>query len=81
MCRAQGKQRCYLQVIRHEISEKLIYDCSGFSSHEKHALLQKIPLGRFGEPTEVAEAASFLALNEYANNCVINLDGGLSAYL
>ncbi|KAF2651906.1 NAD(P)-binding protein [Lophiostoma macrostomum CBS 122681] len=42
-------------------------------------LLRKIPVGRFGKPEEVADAAMFLVRNEYANNCVLNLDGGLSA--
>lgn len=41
--------------------------------------LDAIPLKRFGAAEEIAEAAVFLANNEYANNCVINLDGGLSA--
>jgi NAD(P)-dependent dehydrogenase (short-subunit alcohol dehydrogenase family) len=41
--------------------------------------LKKIPLQRFGTVDEIAEAALFLAKNEYANNCIINLDGGLSA--
>ncbi|KAK8219237.1 hypothetical protein M8818_000970 [Zalaria obscura] len=41
--------------------------------------LSKIPLKRFGSAEEIAEAAIFLAANSYANNCVINLDGGLSA--
>ncbi|KAK2810979.1 hypothetical protein FQN50_002572 [Emmonsiellopsis sp. PD_5] len=41
--------------------------------------LREIPLGRFGRVEEVADAAVFLARNEYANNCVLNLDGGLSA--
>jgi NAD(P)-dependent dehydrogenase (short-subunit alcohol dehydrogenase family) len=41
--------------------------------------MERIPLKRFGKPDELAEAALFLAKNEYANNCVINLDGGLSA--
>jgi NAD(P)-dependent dehydrogenase (short-subunit alcohol dehydrogenase family) len=41
--------------------------------------LERIPLKRFGKPEEIAEAALFLARNEYANNCVVNLDGGLSA--
>ncbi|KAF2401520.1 NAD(P)-binding protein [Trichodelitschia bisporula] len=45
----------------------------------KKGILSKIPLGRFGRPEEIAEAAVFLATNQYANNCVINLDGGLSA--
>ncbi|PGH17095.1 hypothetical protein AJ80_04968 [Polytolypa hystricis UAMH7299] len=40
---------------------------------------KSIPLRRFGTTGEVADAAVFLATNEYANNCVLNLDGGLSA--
>ncbi|CAO2650703.1 Nn.00g019950.m01.CDS01 [Neocucurbitaria sp. VM-36] len=42
-------------------------------------LIQRIPLGRFGQPGEIAQAALFLAENQYAHNCVMNLDGGLSA--
>lgn len=42
-------------------------------------LAQRIPLGRFGKPEEVAQAALFLAQNQYAHNCILNLDGGLSA--
>jgi NAD(P)-dependent dehydrogenase (short-subunit alcohol dehydrogenase family) len=38
-----------------------------------------IPLKRFGQPSEIADAAVFLAANKYATNCVLNLDGGLSA--
>ncbi|KAK8251735.1 hypothetical protein IWZ00DRAFT_543834 [Phyllosticta capitalensis] len=41
--------------------------------------LQSIPLKRFGTVDEIASAAVFLATNRYANNCVLNLDGGLSA--
>ncbi|KAI9679507.1 MAG: hypothetical protein M1817_005529 [Caeruleum heppii] len=41
--------------------------------------LDAVPAGRFGTAAEVADAAVFLASNEYANNCVLNLDGGLSA--
>ncbi|KAF8864757.1 NAD(P)-binding protein [Acephala macrosclerotiorum] len=41
--------------------------------------LNAIPLKRFGQPSEIADAAVFLAANAYANNCVLNLDGGLSA--
>lgn len=40
--------------------------------------LNRIPQERFGTCEEVADAAIFLAANEYANNCVLNLDGGLS---
>lgn len=44
-----------------------------------HLALENIPLKRFGKAFEVADAALFLANNNYANNCVLNLDGGLSA--
>jgi len=54
----------------------LIYKCAAMSHAE---LEKKIPLGRFGTAEEIADAAFFLAANEYANNCVLNLDGGLSA--
>ncbi|KAK2072002.1 hypothetical protein P8C59_006381 [Phyllachora maydis] len=40
---------------------------------------QTIPLKRFGTAEEVADAAAFLVRNEYANNCILTLDGGLSA--
>jgi NAD(P)-dependent dehydrogenase (short-subunit alcohol dehydrogenase family) len=46
---------------------------------DEAALKQRIPLGRFGKPEEIAQAALFLAENDYAHNCVLNLDGGLSA--
>ncbi|KAJ8128791.1 hypothetical protein O1611_g4843 [Lasiodiplodia mahajangana] len=38
-----------------------------------------IPMGRLGVVEEVADAALFLANNSYAHNCVLNIDGGLSA--
>ncbi|KAI0161456.1 NAD(P)-binding protein [Xylariaceae sp. FL1272] len=50
---------------------------SGMDSDGK--LSGAIPLGRLGEVDEVADAALFLAQNSYAHNCVLNLDGGLSA--
>ncbi|EDU40253.1 FabG Dehydrogenase with different specificities related to short-chain alcohol dehydrogenase [Pyrenophora tritici-repentis] len=46
---------------------------------DKANLEKRIPLGRFGSPEEIAHAALFLAQNKYAHNCVVNLDGGLSA--
>ncbi|KAI9903180.1 hypothetical protein N3K66_002532 [Trichothecium roseum] len=45
----------------------------------KDSYLKDTPLGRVATPEEVAEAVIFLAANEFANNCVLNLDGGLSA--
>ncbi|KAI1372283.1 NAD(P)-binding protein [Hypoxylon crocopeplum] len=38
-----------------------------------------IPMGRLGLAEEVAEAALFLATSSYTHNCVLNIDGGLSA--
>ncbi|KAK2046646.1 short chain dehydrogenase [Colletotrichum somersetense] len=49
------------------------------ASMSKEPLEKRIPLGRLGRPDEVADAAAFLAQNTYANNCILNLDGGLSA--
>ncbi|PHH88899.1 hypothetical protein CDD83_6911 [Cordyceps sp. RAO-2017] len=45
----------------------------------KEAFLKDTPLNRVAHPAEVADAALFLASNRFANNCVLNLDGGLSA--
>jgi len=40
------------------------------------------PLGRFGQPADVAEMAVFLASEEFvvAHRAAIPLDGGLTAY-
>ncbi len=38
-----------------------------------------IPVGRFGEPREVASAVLLIAQNGYINGQVINVDGGLSS--
>ncbi|KAL7798191.1 3-ketoacyl-reductase [Trichoderma ceciliae] len=45
----------------------------------QQAYLKDTPLNRVADPTEVADAALFLASNGFANNCILNLDGGLSA--
>lgn len=55
----------------------LKYSCIVDMSRD--SLEKQIPLGRLGTSDEVADAASFLAQNPYANNCILNLDGGLSA--
>jgi len=52
---------------------------TAFDQTYKSKLIERIPLARFGSVDEVAAAAVFLASNSYASNCVINLDGGLSA--
>ncbi len=45
----------------------------------QQAYLKDTPLHRVADPAEVADAALFLAANQFANNCILNLDGGLSA--
>ena len=41
-------------------------------------ILQKIPMGRFGRPEEIAQAVAFLVANgDYITGQVITIDGGL----
>ncbi|KAI9787153.1 MAG: hypothetical protein M1839_003388 [Geoglossum umbratile] len=51
----------------------------GLSPEIRKQLIDAVPTSRFGTVEEVADAAYFLAANAYANNCVLNLDGGASA--
>ncbi|MDZ4159750.1 MAG: SDR family oxidoreductase, partial [Anaerolineaceae bacterium] len=65
------------------------------SVHQKHAdehhvtladwdasVLKTIPVGRFGEPEDVAALAAFLASDEagFINGQAINVDGGMVFY-
>ena len=48
------------------------------SDEEKEALINEIPLGRFGDPEEVAELCLFLAeKGNYITGQVIGIDGGM----
>ncbi|KAM0172154.1 hypothetical protein ACHAPF_007661 [Botrytis cinerea] len=58
---------------------KLTTSFKAMSDPARSEALNSIPLSRFGDVAEIADAAVFLATNKYANNCVLNLDGGLSA--
>ena len=51
----------------------------GLSDAVKANVLQKIPLGRFGEPDEIASAVAFLAGPEggYITGQVLTIDGGM----
>lgn len=44
---------------------------------EEDGVLRSIPLGRFGEPEEVAQAALFLLESPYVTGQVLVVDGGL----
>ena len=48
------------------------------SDKVKEATLAQIPMKRFGNTSEVAEVATFLARQEYLTGQVIALDGGLA---
>ncbi len=58
--------------IRTRMTEKL-------SNEIQHSVIQKIPLGRMGEPEDVAQAVLFLAsdLSGYITGQVIVVDGGM----
>ena len=43
----------------------------------KEAMLNTIPLKRFGQAEDIAEAAVFLAKNRYITGQVLNVDGGM----
>ena len=38
---------------------------------------KEVPIGRLGEPSEVAHAVQFLIENDYINGVTLKLDGGL----
>jgi NAD(P)-dependent dehydrogenase (short-subunit alcohol dehydrogenase family) len=62
-------------------TRRLFYGEDGRFRHAVQQLLAHIPLGRPGEPSEVAHAALFLAAPEsgYVNGHVLTVDGGWTA--
>jgi NAD(P)-dependent dehydrogenase (short-subunit alcohol dehydrogenase family) len=59
-----------------------LFDASPEGEAAKRARVATIPLGRMGQPEDVAEMAVYLASNEssWVTGAAIPLDGGLSAY-
>lgn len=47
-------------------------------SQEENPLLAAVPLGRMGEPSDVAEAAAYLAMANYVTGEVLRVDGGIA---
>lgn len=45
---------------------------------ENNPLLSMIPLGRMGQPEEVAEAAAYLACANYVTGEILRVDGGIA---
>lgn len=52
---------------------------SNLTSAQRETIISKIPLGRMGQPEEIASAALFLASNlaDYITGQVITVDGGM----
>lgn len=48
------------------------------SSQTDNPLVSMIPLGRMGQPEEVAQAAAYLALARYVTGEVLRVDGGIA---
>ena len=55
------------------------FTVTGFDDQSRRDLEAEIPVARFGTGQEVVDAATCLATNDYANNCLLNLEGDLSA--
>jgi len=61
---------------------KGLFDSSEKGERLRKGRLSQIPLGRFGQPADVAEMAVFLACDEssWVTGAALPLDGGLTAY-
>ena len=48
------------------------------SGQEENPLVQMIPLGRMGQPSDVADAVAYLATARYVTGEVLRVDGGIA---
>jgi 3-oxoacyl-[acyl-carrier protein] reductase len=51
---------------------------AAMSEKRQEEFASQIPLKRFGDPTEIADAVAFLAGNAYITGQVLTVDGGLT---
>lgn len=51
---------------------------AALSDRVKEQILNRIPLNRLGDPTEIAKTAKFLAENDYLTGQTIVVDGGMT---
>ena len=52
--------------------------CAGYSAEDLQALADETPLGRNGQPEDVAKAIAFLLEAEFITGHVLNVDGGFA---
>jgi 3-oxoacyl-[acyl-carrier protein] reductase len=86
MTKALGKELAKTGVLVNAIAPALIgsamLDAPWFSDEVKTQLLSRIPMGRVGEPAEVAEMIGFLASPalSFSTGAVFDLSGGRATY-
>lgn len=86
MTKTLGKELAKTGVIANAIAPALIgsgmLDQPWFTEDVKRTLLERIPMGRVGEPEEVAEMISFLASPAvtFTTGAVFDLSGGRATY-
>lgn len=86
MTKALGKELATTGVIVNAIAPALIgsgmLDQPWFNDGVKEKLLGRIPMGRVGEPEEVAEMVSFLTSSavSFSTGAVFDLSGGRATY-
>jgi len=53
----------------------------GLTDEQKEGIIKKVPMGRLGDPKEIAHAAVFLAshMSDYITGQVLTVDGGMIA--
>ncbi len=54
----------------------VLWPDTGYAEAERAAELRRIPLGREGRPSDVAEAVAFLCRSEYVTGEIVRVDGG-----